>query len=78
MDVYLRDLGWKIVTVREALGSGKSDDSIIELAKKREYVVVTTDRKLAKRCRILGIGVVELGVEDFARTVHEKLTEQFY
>ncbi len=77
MDVYLRDLGWDIVTVRETLGTGKSDSAIIELAKQRGYVVVTPDRKLAKRCRILSIGVVELGVEDFARTAHEKLAKEF-
>lgn len=76
MDVYLRDLGWDILTVRETLGAGKSDDAVVDLAKERGYVVVTTDRKLAKRCRLLGIGLVELGVEDFARTVHQRLTSQ--
>jgi rRNA-processing protein FCF1 len=77
MDVYLRDLGWDIVTIRETIGSGKSDDAIIGLAKKEAYVLVTTDRKLAKRCRMLDIGVVEVGVEDYARAVHQKLTKEF-
>ncbi|MDA4129029.1 MAG: DUF5615 family PIN-like protein [Thaumarchaeota archaeon] len=77
MDVFLKDLGWKIVTVRESIGSGKSDDEIVELARKNNYFVVTTDRKLAKRCRLLNIGVVEVGVETFARAVHETLSKEF-
>jgi rRNA-processing protein FCF1 len=77
MDVYLRDLGWDILTVRETIGAGKSDDAIVELVKKKHYVLVTTDRKLAKRCRVLGIRVVELGVEDLAQAVHQTLTREF-
>lgn len=77
MDVYLRDQGWSIKTVREELGAGRSDDSIVELAKRNGFVVVTTDRKLVKRCRLLNITVIELGVETFAEVVSRQLTDAF-
>ena len=73
IDVYLRDLGWNIKTVKETLGSGRSDDQIIAFAKTNSFVLVTTDRKLARRCKLLNIEVVELGVELFAQAVNREL-----
>ncbi len=77
INVYLRDQGWNIKTVNEILGSGKSDDKIIEVAKINKYVLVTPDRKLAKRCRLLNIEVVELGVEIFAEAVNRQLAQTY-
>ena len=77
MDVYLRDQGWSIKTVREELGAGRSDDSIVELAKRNGFVVVTTDRMLVKRWRLLNITVIELGVVTFAEVVNRRLTDAF-
>jgi len=77
MDVYLRDQGWIIKTVREVLGSGKSDDKIIEIAKSNKFVLVTTDRKLVKRCKLLNIEVFELGVEIFAEAVNRQLSKAY-
>jgi predicted nuclease of predicted toxin-antitoxin system len=77
LDVYLKDLGWNVVTVRDTLGAGKSDDDIVAFTRNNRYVLVTMDRKLAKRCRNLGTRVVEIGLEDFAKLVHESLTKEF-
>ena len=77
MDVYLRDQGWNIKTVKELLGAGKSDDRVIEITKTNKYVLVTPDRQLAKRCRLLSIDVVELGVEMFAEVVNRQLAKSY-
>src|SRR5881396_3015899 len=75
IDVYLRDQGWNIKTVREELGPGRSDDAIVEFAKSHNFVLVTPDRKLVRRCKLRNIEVVELGVEIFAEAVDRQLSE---
>ncbi len=69
LDEYLRDLGWKTVKV----SPGLSDDDVVTAAKQNGYVVVSPDRKLLSRCRVLGIQVVDVGFEVLARVVHESL-----
>jgi len=77
MDVYLRDQGWDIKTVKEIIGTGRSDDRIVEIAKSQNFVLVTPDRKLVKRCKLLNIHVIELGVETFAEVVNRQLAKEF-
>ena len=77
IDVYLRDQGWNIKTVRETLGAGRSDDQIIVFAKTNKFVLVTPDRKLVRRCKLLNVEEVELGVEIFAEAVNRQLTKMY-
>jgi predicted nuclease of predicted toxin-antitoxin system len=69
LDEYLRDLGWTTTKVRP----GITDDEVVNLAKENEYVVVSLDKKLLSRCRVMGIPSVDLGLEVLARIVHESL-----
>lgn len=73
LDVFLRDLGWKTVKVEQ----GMSDDGVLSLAKKTGYVVVTPDRQLVSRCRLLGVRVVDVGLEELAGRVHQILQRDF-
>jgi uncharacterized protein with PIN domain len=73
LDVFLRDLGWKIVKVEQ----GMSDDAVLSLAKKTGYVIVTPDRQLVSRCRLQGVRVVDIGLEELARRVHQILQRDF-
>ena len=59
LNEYLRDLGWMATRVRPGL----SDDEVVNLAKENKYIVVSLDRKLLSRCRVMGIPAVNLGVE---------------
>ncbi len=76
MDVYLRDLNWQVSKVSDVLKPGASDDEVVKVARNGNYVVVTLDRKLIRRCKVLGIRVVELGLEDFAKKVHTTLEKE--
>ncbi len=69
LEEYLRDLGWKTVKV----SPGVSDDDVVNMAKKNGYVVVSPDKKLLSRCRVLGVQTVAVGLEAFAKIVHESL-----
>jgi rRNA-processing protein FCF1 len=69
LDEYLRDLGWTTTKVRP----GISDDEVVKLARENKYIVVSPDRKLLSRCRVMGIPLVDLGLEVQARIVHESL-----
>jgi rRNA-processing protein FCF1 len=69
LEEYLRDLRWKIM--KEFLGT--SDDEIVNVAKENGYVVVSPDRKLLSRCRVLEIHVVDVGFEVLAKVVNESL-----
>jgi predicted nuclease of predicted toxin-antitoxin system len=69
LDEYLRDLGWTTTKVRP----GVTDDEVVNLAKENDYVVVSLDKKLLSRCRVMGIPSVDLGLEVQARIVHESL-----
>jgi len=69
LEEYLRDLGWKIVKV----SPGVSDDEVVNMAKKNGYVIVSPDRKLLSRCRVLGVQIVDVGFEALARMVHQSL-----
>ncbi len=73
LDVFLRDLGWKIIKVEQ----GMSDDAVLSLAKKTGYVIVTPDRQLVSRCRLQGVRVVDIGLEELARRVHQILQRDF-
>jgi len=72
LEEYLRDLGWKIVKVPPSV----SDDEVVNIAKKNAYVVVSPDRKLLSRCRVIGIQIVDVGFEALARIVHETLEKK--
>jgi uncharacterized protein with PIN domain len=69
LDEYLRDLGWITTKVRP----GVTDDEVVNLAKENKYIVVSLDRKLLSRCRVMGIPAVDLGLEVQAKIVHESL-----
>jgi rRNA-processing protein FCF1 len=69
LDEYLRDLGWTTTKVRP----GITDDEVVNLAKDNKYIVVSLDKKLLSRCRVMGIPAVDLGLEVQARIVHESL-----
>lgn len=63
IDVYLRDLGWDVVNVRDILGFAKEDEKVIALAKEKSYVIVTADRKLVRRCKLQDVKVIEVGMK---------------
>ena len=69
LDEYLRDLGWSTTKVTP----GITDDEVVSLAKDNKYIVVSLDKKLLSRCRVMGIPSVDLGLEVQARIVHESL-----
>jgi uncharacterized protein with PIN domain len=69
LDEYLRDLGWSTTKVRP----GITDDEVVNLAKDNKYIVVSLDKKLLSRCRVMGIHSVDLGLEVQAKIVHESL-----
>ena len=69
MDEYLRDLGWTTTKVRP----GINDDEVVNLARENRYIVVSLDKKLLSRCRVMGIPSVDLGLEVRAKIVHESL-----
>ena len=69
LDEYLRDLGWTTAKVKTKM----SDDEVVSLAKRGEYIVVSEDQKLLSRCRVMGIPTVDLGIEAKAKLVHESL-----
>jgi len=69
LDEYLRDLGWSTTKVTP----GITDDEVVSLAKDNKYIVVSLDKKLLSRCRLMGIPSVDLGLEVQAKIVHESL-----
>jgi rRNA-processing protein FCF1 len=69
LDEYLRDLGWTTTKVKPGAG----DDEVVSLARDKKYIVVSLDKKLLSRCRVMGIPSVDLGLEVQARIVHESL-----
>jgi rRNA-processing protein FCF1 len=69
LDEYLRDLGWSTTKVKP----GITDDAVVNLAKDNKYIVVSLDKKLLSRCRVMGIPSVDLGLEVQAKIVHESL-----
>jgi len=69
LDEYLRDLGWSTTKVT----TGITDDEVVTLAKDNKYIVVSLDKKLLSRCRVMGIPSVDLGLEVQAKIVHESL-----
>ena len=52
---------------------GVTDDEVVSLAKDNKYIVVSLDKKLLSRCRVMGIPSVDLGLEVQAKIVHESL-----
>ncbi len=70
LDEYLRDLGWPTTKVTP----GITDDEVVNLAKDNKYIVVSLDKKLLSRCRVMGIPSVDLGLEVQAKIVHESLS----
>jgi len=71
LDEYLRDLGWITTKVKP----GITDDDVVALARENKYIVVSLDKKLLSRCRVMGIPSVDLGLEVQARIAHESLTK---
>jgi uncharacterized protein with PIN domain len=69
LDEYLRDLGWSTTKVKP----GITDDEVVNLAKDKKYIVVSLDKRLLSRCRVMGIPSVDLGLEVQAKIVHESL-----
>ena len=69
LDEYLRDLGWTTRKVRP----GITDDEVVNLATENKYIVVSLDKKLLSRCRVMGIPSVDLGLEVQAKIVHQSL-----
>src|SRR5712664_4661357 len=69
LDEYLRDLGWSTTKVTP----GITDDEVVNLAKDNKYIVVSLDKKLLSRRRVMGIPSVDLGLEVQAKIVHESL-----
>jgi rRNA-processing protein FCF1 len=69
LDEYLRDLGWTTTKVRP----GITDDEVVNLAKENKYIVVSLDKKLLSRCRVMSIPSIDLGLEVQAKIVHESL-----
>ncbi len=73
LEVFLKDLGWKTVKVKP----GRSDDEVLASAKENGYVLVTRDVNLASRCRVQEIKVVQMGLEEEARMLHQILQANF-
>lgn len=69
LDEYLRDLGW----ITTKVTPGTSDDEVVSLARDKRYIVVSLDKKLLSRCRVMSIPSIDLGLEVQARMVHESL-----
>jgi len=69
LDEYLRDLGWTTTKVRP----GITDDEVVNLAKENKYIVVSLDKELLSRCRVMSIPSVDLGLEVQTKIVHESL-----
>ena len=69
LEPFLKDLGWKTVGVKP----GTSDDEVVRMAQADNCIVITPDRRLLSRCRALGIEVIDVGFEDLARRVNERL-----
>lgn len=69
LEEYLRDLGWTTTKVTP----GVSDDAVVSVARDKKYIVVSLDKKLLSRCRVMGIPSIDLGLEVQARIVHESL-----
>ncbi len=73
LDVFLKDLGWKTAKVKPE----RSDDEVLSSAKENGYLVVTRDGNLASRCRVQDVKVVEMGLEEEARMLHQILQANF-
>ena len=69
LDEFLRDLGWNTVKVTQ----GMNDDEVLKLAKANDYVLVSPDRRLVDRGRLQGIRMVDVGLTELAKRVHETL-----
>jgi rRNA-processing protein FCF1 len=69
LDEYLRDFGWTTTKVKP----GISDDEVVTLAREKQYIVVSNDKKLLSRLRVMGVPTIDLGLEAQARIVHESL-----
>ena len=69
LDEYLRDFGWTTTKVKP----GISDDEVVTLAREKQYIVVSNDKKLLSRLRVMGVPTIDLGLEVQARIVHESL-----
>ena len=69
LDEFLRDLGWNTVRVTQ----GMNDDEVLKLAKANDYVLVSPDRRLVDRVGFQGIRMVDVGLMELARRVHETL-----
>ncbi len=72
--MFLKDLGWSTLKVKQ----GRSDDEVLSTAKTNGPILVTRDVNLAKRCRLQGVKVVELGLEEEARIVHQILQTKLH
>ncbi len=69
LDVFLKDLGWDTVRVKQ----GTSDDEVLRMAEVGGHVLVTPDGILAARCRLKGVRVAEVRLEEQAKLVDQML-----
>lgn len=69
LDEFLRDLGWTTVKVKQ----GMNDDEVLKLARANDYVLVSPDRRLVDRGRLQGIRMVDVGLMELAKRIHEAL-----
>jgi len=76
----LRDFGWSVTTVTKLFGpkqEDRSDDKVVGHAKQNtNCVVVTQDQGLIKRCKVQGIKVIGLEMDDLAKIVDQALRKE--
>jgi len=78
---YLIELGWEVDTVKEALktlesSNSISDDQILSYALQNKTIIITKDNGLKKRCQIFCVPFIDLGSpEQEATLADQKLKE---
>jgi predicted nuclease of predicted toxin-antitoxin system len=74
---YLLELGWEVDTVKEALKTLESsnsinDDQILSYALQNKTIIITKDNGLKKRCQIFYVPFIDLGSPEQEATLADR------